>query len=232
RSPGSCCNASLSMPEVASDGLSGMAFLSFWPLSRPEVCHIKAQRRTSHRSKGKGLCVRQRDVQHAPDADEGKAGEVGESCLSSEARSAEGEFFRRPPGRGRSGKSRAAGPHDAARWRTHSPFPANRTQNPKIRRLSHRSKRQGAGACHRDVQHAPDADEDARQLLRRGYPSLSIRFQTARFSSSEKNTQFATSITVRPHPRHTSSYSVEHTATHGESRSSGLYDESDIRPPS
>ena len=47
-----------------------------------------------------------------PRANEGSAGEVGEICLSSEARSAEGELFRRPHVRGRRGKPRMAGPPD------------------------------------------------------------------------------------------------------------------------
>src|SRR5690606_28851058 len=54
------------------------------------------------------MCVR-----HAPGADEGKAGAVGENCLNPEERSDEVEFFHRPPGRGRPGKSGEAGPHDA-----------------------------------------------------------------------------------------------------------------------
>jgi hypothetical protein len=49
----------------------------------------------------------------------------------------------------------------------------------------------------------------------RGYPSAVILVQTRSFSSSAMNTQFATSATVRPQPRHTSSKVVEQTATQG-----------------
>jgi hypothetical protein len=42
-----------------------------------------------------------------------------------------------------------------------------------------------------------------------------MRVQTHDFSSSDMNTQLATSVTVRPQPRHTSSKVVEQTATQG-----------------
>ncbi len=42
-----------------------------------------------------------------------------------------------------------------------------------------------------------------------------MRIQTASFSVSVMNTQCATSLTVRPQPRHTSSNVVEQTATQG-----------------
>lgn len=50
---------------------------------------------------------------------------------------------------------------------------------------------------------------------RRGYPSAVILIQTRSFSSSDMNTQLATSTTLRPQPRHISSKVVEQTATHG-----------------
>lgn len=50
-----------------------------------------------------------------------------------------------------------------------------------------------------------------------------MRSQISRFSSSERNTQLATSMAVRPHPRQISSYKVEHTATHGESDTRRLF---------
>src|SRR3569832_3033278 len=49
----------------------------------------------------------------------------------------------------------------------------------------------------------------------RGYPCAVMRSQTRSFSSCDMNTHCASSTTVRPHPRQTSSIVVEQTATHG-----------------
>jgi len=53
------------------------------------------------------------------------------------------------------------------------------------------------------------------RMNRIAVPSLTILSQTARFSSSLKNTQFDTSTAVRPHPLQTSSNSVEQTPMQG-----------------
>ena len=50
---------------------------------------------------------------------------------------------------------------------------------------------------------------------RRGYPCAVILTQTTSFSSAVMATQWATSSTVRPQPRHISSNVVEQTATQG-----------------
>lgn len=52
-------------------------------------------------------------------------------------------------------------------------------------------------------------------LNRIAVPSCSMRVQTARFSSSLRKTQFATSSAVRPQPLQISSKSVEQTPMHG-----------------
>lgn len=60
--------------------------------------------------------------------------------------------------------------------------------------------------------------------FRRGYPSAKIRVHTRSFCSCVINTHSATSATVRPHPRQTSSKVVEQTATHGVSGRSFISD--------